>query len=431
MAFSHKALICKLNDPDKKVRLESLNLLCNAPTPKNYHDDFDVCNVNNHIHTTYSFSPYSPAKAIWAARIAGLRSAGIMDHDSICGAHEFIAAGQLAGIATTIGIECRVDFSETVLAGRMINNPDQKSNAYITLHGIPHNMIDDCKLFFAPIIAARENRNINMLDKLNSAVSDTGISLDYTHDVLPLSQQHDGGTVTERHLLFALVCGLVKKYGRGTMFVGILKDKLHIPFSDNFEKLLLDTENSFYEYDALALLKKEFVGAFYINATDECPDVKTVLAFAIKCNCICAYSYLGDVADSVTQDKKDQKFEDDYLDELVACIKELGFQAITYMPSRNTTAQLTRLRLLCDRYGFFQISGEDINSPRQSFTCQALQNSEFKNLVDATWALIGHEFAATKNRIDGFFSAQTIARYPDINSRLEAFKNIGLTSLRT
>ena len=81
--------------------------------------------INNHIHTTYSFSPYSPTKAIWMAFNAGLATAGIMDHDTISGAGEFIEAGRIMGMATTIGIECRVDFSKTPIGGRRINNPDQ------------------------------------------------------------------------------------------------------------------------------------------------------------------------------------------------------------------------------------------------------------------------------------------------------------------
>ncbi|MBQ4090343.1 MAG: PHP domain-containing protein, partial [Clostridia bacterium] len=48
--------------------------------------------VNNHIHTTYSFSPYSPTAAVWFARAAGLCTCGLMDHDSIAGANEFLAA---------------------------------------------------------------------------------------------------------------------------------------------------------------------------------------------------------------------------------------------------------------------------------------------------------------------------------------------------
>ena len=63
----------------------------------------------------------------------------------------------------------------------------------------------------------------------------------------------------------------------------------------------------------------------------------------------------------------------------------------TNMPTRNTPAQLERLRGLCDSYGMFQISGEDINSPRQSFVIKAMENPMFANLIDATWKLIEHE----------------------------------------
>ncbi|MBO4931609.1 MAG: PHP domain-containing protein, partial [Clostridia bacterium] len=46
--------------------------------------------VNNHIHTSYSFSPYTPTSAVFYAWKAGLRTAGIMDHDSVGGTKEFI-----------------------------------------------------------------------------------------------------------------------------------------------------------------------------------------------------------------------------------------------------------------------------------------------------------------------------------------------------
>ena len=85
--------------------------------------------VNNHIHTIYSFSPYSPTMAVYRAWQSGLCTAGIMDHDSVSGVLEFIEAGQIIGMPTTIGCECRVDMSKTSVAGRRINNPDQDSVA--------------------------------------------------------------------------------------------------------------------------------------------------------------------------------------------------------------------------------------------------------------------------------------------------------------
>jgi hypothetical protein len=114
---------------------------------------------------------------------------------------------------------------------------------------------------------------------------------------------------------------------------------------------------------------------------------------------IAAYAYLGDVGNSVTGDKKAQKFEDDYLDELIEVLKECGFDAITYMPTRNTRPQLDRLMALCQTHGFFQISGEDINSPRQSFRCKALDDPAFGHLIEATYTLIGYENMASQDMV--------------------------------
>ena len=106
--------------------------------------------VNNHIHTIYSFSPYTPTTAVEAALKNGLKTAGIMDHDSVGGAKEFIEAGKKYNMPVTVGVECRVDMSKTRLNGKRINNPDQKSVAYVAMHGIPHQNIDKVDAFFAP-----------------------------------------------------------------------------------------------------------------------------------------------------------------------------------------------------------------------------------------------------------------------------------------
>ena len=74
--------------------------------------------INNHIHTTYSFSPYSPTAAVYAARMEGLCTAGIIDHDSISGADEFLEAAEIIGIPVTIGMEARISMDGTRLEGR-------------------------------------------------------------------------------------------------------------------------------------------------------------------------------------------------------------------------------------------------------------------------------------------------------------------------
>jgi len=128
----------QLNAPERAERLDALKELHllylrgdiqKQPVNAEY--------VNNHIHTTYSFSPYSPSKAVWMAFLSGLSTAGIMDHDSVGGAREFVMAGKILQMPVTVGMECRVDMSATRLAGKRINNPDQNSIAYMAVHGIP------------------------------------------------------------------------------------------------------------------------------------------------------------------------------------------------------------------------------------------------------------------------------------------------------
>ena len=425
--MQEQTLIEMLNAPQAESRLDALRRLKKLrdqgilAVPQRGRD------VNNHIHTIYSFSPYSPAKAVWMADQAGLCTAGIMDHDSIGGAREFIAAGEILGLPTTIGAECRASFLGTPLAGRRINNPDQAGVAYVALHGVPHTRIDALTRFFEPVRNARKRRNVTMTTRLNSLLQPAGIGLDYEKDIVSLSEWSSGGEVTERHLLYALALKLITRFGAGTDLTAFLARQLGIPVNAKVEKQLADPQNPHLAYDLLGVLKSDLVEKFYLDATDECPPIADVADFARENGIILAYAYLGDVTASVTGDKKAQTFEDSYLDELFDVLLQTGFSAVTYMPSRNTREQLVRLRGLCDRHGFFQISGEDINQPRQAFICQAMRDPFFANLYDAAWALIGHERLATEKLEQGMFSDMSLLALPDLESRIRHFRDAALS----
>ena len=329
--------------------------------------------VNNHIHTTYSFSPYSPAAAVYAARMEGLATCGIVDHDSIGGAREFLAAGEIVGIPTTIGVETRVSFAETPLYNRRTNNPDQIGVTYMVMHAVPHENIEQVQAYFAPLRERRNARNTKMVAKINALYAADGVSLDFERDVVPLSQYANGGSVTERHLMLALA--------RQLLSLGKAKLPEHAS----------DLEIMLAEYDLVGTLKKDCIPKVFVDATDECPSLSEFVRFSGEVGGILAYAYLGDVTASVTGDKKAQKFEDDYLDELFQIVYKAGIRAVTYMPTRNTQEQIERLRKLCEHYGMLQISGEDINSPRQSFVIQKMKEEQFSNLIQNTWELIRHE----------------------------------------
>ena len=376
-------ILNKLNAPTKEERLANLAEVLKTTTFPPMVPQY----INNHIHTTYSFSPYSPTAAVYAARMEGLCTAGIIDHDSISGAREFLEAAKMIDMPVTIGMEARITMDGTRMEGRRTNNPDQVGVSYMTIQGVPHDKIDVLTEFFKPYQAARHARNRAMIVKINELV---GVELDYDRDVLPLSMAAENGGVTERHLMYALAIELVKQVGKGQGMIDKLTS-VGMNLSEKQKNMLLDTEYPFYEYDVLGMLKGTFVPKIFIDATDECPKLSDMVKLCEEIDAFLCYAYLGDVGESVTGDKKAQKFEDDYLDEVFECLAEEGVKAVTYMPTRNTQAQLERLRSLCDQYGMFQISGEDINSPRQIFIIKAMENPMFQNLIDATWKLIEHE----------------------------------------
>lgn len=411
-----------LNGEKLSERLEALTELVSMEKRGEIESVPAAGDVNNHIHTWYSFSPYSPAKAVWLAKRAGLATAGIMDHDSISGAAEFRAAAKIAGIRATSGAEIRVTFGGEDFSGRRINNPDQKGVAYMTLHAVPECGRNALREYLAPVSAARGERNLAMVERLNAVTERAGVSLDYKKDVLPLSKAHEGGSVTERHILFALSLALTQKYGRGAGLISVLTEKLGLEIGAKNLSWLSDTENPGYEYDVLGVLKSGLVSKFYVNAgKTECPDAASAVALGRRIGAIPAYAYLGDVVSSVTGDKKAQTFEDGYLSELFAELKRAGYGAVTYMPSRNTAEQLSRVRRMCEENNLFQISGEDINSPRQSFVCTAARAPEFENLRVAAYALIGSENAAFADPAFSFSSEKAEKEYPKTAGRAAAF----------
>ena len=368
-----------LNAPTKQERLENLRAMIadekQPPSPKPEY-------ANNHIHTTYSFSPYSPSAAVYFARAVGLQTAGIMDHDTICGADEFRKAAEIAGVAVTCGAECRVSLRGTPLDGRKVNNPDQNGIAYMAVHSV---MPDGYALFeqvLAPLRKHRNARNMAMTERINALASPLGIELDFERDVLGCSLYHQGGSVTERHLMWALAGRVMelRDPARAMSKLGVTKK--------------INPASPSLQYDLLGAFKAELIGQVYIPATDECMTLNELVEISAKVGAILCYPYLGDVGESITGDKRRQQFEDSYLDELFEFLDGVGVRGVTYMPSRNTPAQLERIVRLCQRYDMTQVCGEDINSPGQDFICEKLREPGFSHLVDTTWKLVERERGA-------------------------------------
>lgn len=380
--------------------------------------------VNNHVHTFHSFSPYSPSGAVYEAWEAGLGIVGIVDHDTLSGAEEMLTTGGRFSMASTVGFELRVSFRRTPFSERRINNPDSTGIAYMCVHGVPHTRIEEAMAFLAPIREARRKRSRTITEKMNRL--SLGVTLDYEKDVEGISHVNEGGTVTERHILYALAGKIIDKCGKGKGTVEYLSEHLRTVLDPEAESRLLNKENPYYRYDLLGVLKAMLLPAVYIEpGEEECPDVRDVLAFSERIGAVSAYAYLGDIERDVTGDKKRERFEDEYLDELIPYLKELGFRAVTYMPPRNSEKQMKRLIALSRENGLMEISGVDINSPRQSFSSPEVLSPVCRHLVDSAWALVAHEKLSSEDSRYGLFSPDNPMITLPLEKRLEIYASIG------
>ena len=419
-------IIQELNSNLKETRLSGTKKIFNL-IQKRAEQFKKTEEVNNHVHTIYSFSPYSPSMAAYLAWKAGLQAVGIMDHDSVSGCKELIEACKIIGIASTVGFELRVNFSGTIVEGRKLNNPDSKNIGYIAIHGIPESKLPEAKKFLNPIQIARNKRNKKILAKLNNLIKSYGMKeIDFNKEVYNISQAQEGGSITERHILYAFAKKIIQRTGKGEKLISFLKDNLNIMISEKIKKFLLDENNQFYLYDLLGILKSSFLDKIFIQPDyEECISVYEAVKFSNSINAIPAYAYLGDVTDSPTGDKRAEKFEDDFLEELIPELKKIGFKAITYMPPRNTLKQLLRLQRLCEKYELMEISGVDINSPRQSFNYAIILRPKFAHLIEATWALIAHEKLANYDEKYALFNNRNPLKGKSLKERIVIYSEIG------
>jgi hypothetical protein len=406
---------------------------CKAEHPPSDSASSSLREVNNHIHTIYSFSPYTPSMAALRSREAGLAAAGSVDHDSIAAAEEMIAACAVLGIGGCSGFEVRVSFKTGADGGpgpfaeRKINNPDSLGIAYMTVQGVPKPAVKETAAFLKPVREKRLLRTRAMAEGANLILREAGLAeIDFERDIIGFSQYDSGGGVTERHLLAAMAEIFIKKYGKGPDLVQGLESKLGLKAPSKIAALLLDGGNIHYFYDLLGILKSLFLPRIFIQPDEqECIPAREMTAFANAIGAIPAYAYLGDVADSPTGDKKAEHFEDEFLEPLFEELFRLGYRAITYMPPRNTREQLLRVQALCKEWGFMEISGVDINSSRQSFNSPEVLTPPFRHLVDTTWALIAHERLSSADKRFGLFSADNPLAAEDLPARLAAYAEAG------
>jgi len=89
-----------------------------------------------------------------------------------------------------------------------------------------------------------------MVERMNRLLSNFSIEkIDYYQDVFSISKADEGGSITERHLLFALGKKLLQQMGKGKKLLNFLEEKFKITIPEKIKSHLNEFDNPYYIYD--------------------------------------------------------------------------------------------------------------------------------------------------------------------------------------
>lgn len=409
-------LVEQLNAPSARRRLAALRKL--KKLERGTDSDLPLARENDsnlHIHTIYSYSPYSPAQAAYLAYRGGIASAGIMDHDTLSGAREFVRACDILGIPHTVGFDFRVRLKPDRNADYPLKSDGY---TYIAVYGIPKKEIKKVNTWLAEDRSGRVSRNRKFCEAVNKFFAPEGIAVDFDADVLPLTRCREGGSVTERHILRAVALKICEKFERGAPARDFLA-RLRFSLEGNLSDLLADADNPFYVDDLVTALKDNAC-FFDVGSRREAVDMPDVVSRLENFGAIVSYMFFGNLDELVAGETAEDKLE-----KLVLGVKELGFNALTVKVSRMEREDLRILLALCDRHAVLLLPGTAVNAPRQSFQSDVLAEEDFKGLGDASWAVVGHGKMSDCNLADGMFSQKAKQRCPNLSDRVLLYAEIG------
>ncbi|MHB0998036.1 MAG: hypothetical protein ACYC27_02230 [Armatimonadota bacterium] len=386
-----------------------------TPTPKK--------EVNLHYHTFYSFNAngWSPSRIAWESMKYGLEVSGIVDFDVLDGMEEFLAAGEILGIKTVVGLETRVFISE--LADKVMSSPNEPGVAYFMAHGcyqLPPEGSEAREILDSMLSTAR-NRNLALIGRVNKYLDK--VQLDYENDVIPLTPS---GNATERHLL-ASYDAKAREVFQGDMkaVVSFWAEKLGMPESDINE--LIDNTPKFHEVLRSKLMK--FGGVGYVAPdSGSFPSLEDAIKMILGMGALPMITWL----DGTNPGEEDSM-------EFLGFMKSKGVVSMNIIPDRNwniknldeKALKVRKLDEIVKAAEKFQMPisvGTEMNKAGLPFV-DNFESTELQPYVDAfvngARCIYGHSLLARYADFGYFGESSQEAFGGDTGARNAFFKKVG------
>lgn len=278
-------------------------------------------NHNMHFHSFFSFNAegWSPSHIAWAAHRAGLYAAGLCDFDVLDGLEEFLDAGELLGLRTTVNLETRAFLREFSTVD--INSPGEPGVTYIMGSGFAQMPAEGTPQAagLAALREAARTRNIELVARINPHIPQ--IAVDYEADVLPLTPL---GGATERHIIRAYVNKAAAVCGSPQATAELWAQITGKPAAEILPILGTPAHE---ELVRSRLVKSGGLG--YVQPSEETfPPVDDFVAWVLSCRAIPVITWL----DGTSEGERDPRA-------MIECLTAKGCAALNIIPDRNWNIQ--------------------------------------------------------------------------------------------
>jgi len=274
-------------------------------------------NVNMHFHSFFSYNAegWSPSHIAWQAHRGGLYAAGLCDFDVLDGLDEFLAAGELLGLRSTVNLETRVYMAE--YADVDITSPGEPGVTYIMGAGftrVPSAGSPEAR-GLATFREGARARNLALVSRINPHIE--AIAIDYEEDVLPLTPM---GAATERHIIRAYINKAESVFATPEAIGGFWSETLGKPVAD--VEAMLGTP-ALDEAARSKLAKRGGLG--YVQPSEDTfPPVEEFIQWVLSCGAIPMVTWL----DGTSGGEADGRA-------MLECMIGKGAAAMNIVPDRN------------------------------------------------------------------------------------------------
>ncbi|HBK02141.1 MAG TPA: hypothetical protein DDY77_03835 [Clostridiales bacterium] len=367
----------KLKSPSSRKRLKAVKKLKKEAEPKKRQIASGE-SVNLQIHTTYSFSPYTPSMAAYMAHKFSLTVAGITDDYTLAGAKEFIKACDILGITYSVGMELRGDFGD--------------GYANIALFGVAQKYFKTLEKKTAKLRARQKENVLKTIEAVNKRTEKDGIVVSFEKDVKPLMKRAGCKVFSSKYVYYATAEKIIEKFSAGEETVDyILSEGLDL--TQNEVGLLRDVTNPYYAYDLAQILLENYR---ILNVKKNYASPEEIISIGRSVGAICAYEYVLKRRGAPLSDEELIKKHT----ALVLRLKKLGFDAISFDPTKFSKEVLDSLLKDLEQNEMLPLHLSRVEFPRRRFDCNRIEGEENEKMINSAFAVVGSEMS--ENSRDGY-----------------------------